>query len=179
VPRRSIAWNGAFTRPSPGTSTTVSMSVNSSGGGSFIYDGAPNRSATNFVLRYDGGSTTPPGMNVDLGTNDVLAIDFASANFSPGFGSFDIQLVSNNGGVSGFHSGFVRVNNSDTPFTLLFPLTGAGSTLDIHHLIRLDIGTSNGNLPGSFVISSIRAVPEPAGLTFLFALTTLMLQRKK
>jgi hypothetical protein len=170
---RAIAWNGVIVTDPPAPVSAITMTVDASNGGSFIYNGSPNRSATNFQLRYSGRISNPPKMNVDLGAyGDTIAIDFASANFLGGHGNFDIVLNSESDTMGGLYK-FVRVDNTTTPFTLLVPLGGPnppyGNTLDIHHITELSIGTANGNLPGSFVITSIRAVPEP--MCALFAAT--------
>ncbi len=182
---RTIRWMGTAPRggtPPPGS--TMRMSVDTSDGGSFTYDGGDYITAANFELLYNAGRSNPPAMEVDLSQTPLLAIDFAHADFAPGYGHFDIRLSSWSGGQYGNRYSYTRMDNSATPFTLLLPLTGPNGpytdTLDIHHVAEISIGSGNGNLPGSFEITSIRAVvPEPTGVAGALGVAGLLLRRAR
>ena len=150
--------------------SSVRMTVDTTAG-AYRYQADGNLTAVNFGLIYDGGTPTNPALDVDLtaGGATGLALEFAYANFPSGVGHFDISISSKTGATTGGIGFYQPIYNSATPFAIYLPFVAppghpGGNTLDPRHFTRFRLGSGNGNLAGGdFLMTGIRAVPEPAG----------------
>ena len=138
-------------------SSVVSLSVDTTGDGRFIYE-APV-SGINTSVRYL--SSTP--VDLTSGGANHIVLRFASASFDPppnrtpaaGFIDFNVSSL------NGSRGAYLRINNSATPFNIAVPfsLLGAGSPTGFNpaQFRGLSFGTGNGNLDGTFVLDAIES----------------------
>jgi hypothetical protein len=177
--QRELTYNviKAF-QSSPATGATVDMTVDTTGEGTFRYDADADLSAANFSLIYTTAtSTTIPDtfLNLSADGDTALAIDFDHANFAPGQGFIGVDLHSWTNGTSRGQYSFTSVQNSSSPFTLIIPFHDDFNDFDPSSVYRIEVGSANGYLFGSFAITSIHTVPEPSAVEALAGVAGMLL----
>lgn len=124
----------------------------------FAYDADPGMTAANFSIQY--GKLTDP-LHADLaydGANS-LVLDFGFADFEPGLGYFDLVVDTEPGG----RYLYFPVTNSPYPFSFVLPFKAFGLGSNFSDVVSIELGTSNGNLPGDFALTGIRTAFFPDG----------------
>ncbi|MEO0531298.1 MAG: hypothetical protein AAF266_12095 [Planctomycetota bacterium] len=130
----------------------ISLAVDPSDGGRLIYQSG-GLSGINTFLNYVAAEPidlAPSGENALVLSFESTAFDF---EFFPGrntLGFLDLTIDSPSGGSYDY----IAVRSSAEPFNLAIPFSLLGR-FDPRAFTRLQLGTSNGNLHGSFALSAI------------------------
>ena len=144
------------------------------------YTTDPGMTVANFDIIY-GSLNEPLGADLTAEGNDRFRFEFSSAAFSGYNDKGGIQLIVST--VNDDHewwsgSAVITIPTSESPFHLdvsFSELQGhQPCALDFSRVISIRYGSSNGYLPGTFILDRIVAVPEPSavflgclGLVFL------------
>ncbi|HEX2473567.1 MAG TPA: hypothetical protein VHK01_02405 [Lacipirellulaceae bacterium] len=152
---RFVTFNGI----GPTAQSLVQVGV-AAGEGHLHYDADPGSSAANFEIAYGKNSNLQADLLAD-GSNS-LVLEFESVNFESGVGYFDLIVETQ----SGRRYMYAPVRNSSSPTSLTLPywaFNRAQYDANFSNVAGLSIGTSNGNLRGDFVLTSIRTAFYPRG----------------
>ncbi len=143
-----------------------------------IYDTDPGVLGVNFFAKY-GSIDDPLHVDFTAGGADRIRFEFESASFSvPAL--LDVLLttqsdVTSTGRTGGSQS--IVLTSSDHPFVLDVFLDQFSQVerMNLADVWSISFGTGNGNLPGSFVLNSVRTIPEPSSVA-LFGMGLLALR---
>jgi len=152
---RFVTFNGL----GPTAQSRVRVGV-AQGEGHLHYDADAGSSAANFEIAYGKNSSLHADLLAD-GSNS-LVLDFDSVNFESGVGYFDLIVNTQ----SGPRYMYAPVRNSSGPTALILPywaFNRAQYDSNFSDTAGISIGTSNGNLRGDFVLTSIRTAFYPRG----------------
>lgn len=158
-------------RPGPDTSEDAHISMGvaldrpESRDGVLYYEAQEGLTGINTYVEINGNPDSQDLgqslLSADVGLNgeNAIMIRFEFTEFMdpslPDVGFLDVTFLSRTTGIGSF----VALPNSDQPFAVYFPgLDHPGSTFDLGRFSGYRLGTSNGNLRGSFEISTIETV---------------------
>ena len=161
-----------FPAQSPATTT-----VNVSGEGVFSYDGTQvNSFVEGPILQYGVSNLTAvtdsiAPLNLDLSPLSAGALEFDFLSYNIPSNAATVMLITlfsegESGGPNINESVLVDVQSSSDPFQVSLPLLAFEPTIDLSNVdgIYVLFGTPQGT---SFVLQSIRVVPEPSGGSLL------------
>jgi hypothetical protein len=136
--------------------------------GELDYTNDPGITAVNFEIRY-GSIEQPLTANLAMGGNDRLRFGFKWAEFEPigdQYAFFDVRVQTKHDTLDTSGGGASAIISTEaTPFVVdvLFKdmQRGAPYALDFSRVVSISFGSSNGYLPGDFVLDYVIVVPEP------------------
>jgi Dockerin type I domain len=152
---RFVRFNGL----GPTSQSSVSVGV-AQGEGHLHYDADPGSSAANFEIAYGKDSNLHADLLAD-GSNS-LVYEFGTVNFESGVGYFDLFVNTQSERLYLY----APVHNSSGPTSLILPYWAFNREpydANFADIAGVSIGTSNGNLRGDFVLTSIRTAFYPRG----------------